>query len=376
MKSLRVRSRWLLCLLALTCLMNLSAAEAHLMVAQRGTLNIVGSGGYVVMALPVDAFTGVDDDGDGRMSIAEMRAHASHIEAQVFQGLTLFGDSEPRPLQGLMLNLSPDDHAPLESARHLVVLGRFQLDAGAPTAGLTLRFTLFGKDAQARRHSITIIHGAQKQQLVLTPGREQARLFPSASRVIFDNARVGAEHVVSGWDHMLFLLLVLATGWGFRQIALALTCFTLGHGITLAASALWGLSVPSSIVEPTIAATIVGLALFDRYVDHHARARSRPWSPALRLGVIFICALIHGLGFAGAMTALGVDAEHRLLSLLGFNAGIEAAQLAVALVAAAALLGIKGMTGTGGVAPTTRFASNVAMVVGCVWLVERLVVIV
>lgn len=362
--------RWLLSLMALASLLSVQAAHAHLMVAQRGTLNIVGTGGYVVMALPVDAFTGVDDDGDGRMSITEMRAHAPQIEAQVFQGLQLIGDTGPRPLQGLMLNLSPDDNTPTAPAQHLVVLGRFLLDGGAPTAGLKFRFTLFGKDSQAQQQRITVTHGAQKQQLTLAPGREEARVFPSVLTVIIDNARLGAEHVLSGWDHLLFLLVVLATGWGFRQILLALTCFTLGHGITLAASALWGFGVPATIVEPTIAATIVGLALFDRY----SQGRSQPWPPALRCGVIFVCALIHGLGFAGAMTALGVDAEHRTLSVLGFNAGIEAGQLAVALFAAGVMFGIKRVKGSGGVVLTTRFASVVGMVAGTVWLVERLVV--
>ncbi len=68
-------------------------------------------------------------------------------------------------------------------------------------------------------------------------------------------------------DHLLFLLVVLvvpAKGWGWRHTVLALTCFTVGHAITLAAVALGGLSVSARIVEPTIAATIVGIALFDR----------------------------------------------------------------------------------------------------------------
>ena len=72
--------------------------------------------------------------------------------------------------------------------------------------------------------------------------------------------------------------------------------------------------------------------------------------------------------------ALGVDTEHRILSLLGFNAGIEAGQLAVALLAAGVMFGIKRVKGSGGVVLTTRFASLVAMVAGTVWLVERLVV--
>jgi hypothetical protein len=137
-------------------------------VAQRGTLNFVGSGGFVVMALPVDALEGVDDDGDGRMSAAEMRVHASAIEAQVLSGVQLIGAAGPRPLEGLMLNLSPDDSTPTAPARHLVVLGRFALDdsagQGASDAAsrLRLRFTLFGKTADAQQQSITVSRGSQK----------------------------------------------------------------------------------------------------------------------------------------------------------------------------------------------------------------------
>jgi hypothetical protein len=170
-------------------------------------------------------------------------------------------------------------------------------------------------------------------------------------------------------DHLLFLLVVLATGWGLRQIVLALTCFTAGHAITLAASAWGGWVVPSAIVEPAIAATIVGMALFDRW----SHSRATPWPPALRLGLVFGCALIHGLGLAGAFTDLGLDPTHRLQSLAGFNVGIEAGQLAVALLAAALMAGIRQVKGPAGLALTTRFASFAAMAAGSVWLVQRVV---
>jgi hypothetical protein len=356
-----------LCTLLLSLIM-LPTAQAHLMVAQRGTLNVVNNGAYMVMALPVDAFTGVDDNGDGLMSMDEMRAHTRDIAIQVEAGVQLIGDAGPRPLEGLLLNLSPDDTTPSVPARHLVVMGRFALaDAASPASGLKLRLGLFGKTAEAQRQEITITRGAEKQKMVLAPGREQRELLPSAWAVFVDNVRLGAEHVLSGLDHLLFLLVVLATGWGLRQIALALTCFMLGHAITLTASALWGLSVPANIVEPAIAATIIGMALFDRW----SQSPPRPWPPAFRLGLIFTCALIHGLGFAGALTDLGLDSNHRLLSLAGFNAGIEAGQLAVAIAAAMVMFGIQRFKGAGALALTTRLASLVAMVAGAIWLVQR-----
>lgn len=345
------------------------------MVAQRGTLNFVGSGGFVVMAVPVDAFMGVDDDGDGLMSMAEMRAHLSDIEAQVQRGLQLMSDAGPRPLEGLMLNLSPEDNSPMAPARHLVVLGRFALDdraghgGGDAASGLRLRFTLFGKAAEAQQQNITVSRGAEKQKMVLAPGREERELFPSAWAVLLDNAALGADHVLSGLDHMLFLLVVLATGWGWRQTALALTCFTVGHAISLAAVTLGGVSVPASIVEPAIAATIVGMAVFDRWSSTRNLALAGGW----RLALVFGCALIHGLGLAGALNSLGLGSTHRFLSLVGFNVGIEAAQLGVALAAGALFAGIHHVRGLAGLALTTRIASFTAMAAGSVWLAQRVI---
>jgi hypothetical protein len=359
-------------LFSLIALLGLQPVQAHLMVAQRGTLNFVGTGGFVVMAVPVDSLTGVDDDGDGLMSMAEMKAHGSAIETQVQRGLQLSDAAGARPLQALLLNLSPDDSTPLAPAAHIVVLGRFALPEvdgkPLPTSGLTLRFTLFGKKAASQKQSILITQGALKQQLVLSPNKPDGTLFPSAWVLLRDNAVLGAEHVLSGLDHLLFLLVVLATGWSFRQTVLALTCFTLGHGITLAASALGGWTVPSAVVEPAIAATIIGMVLFDMW----SKRRPKPWPAALRLSLVFVCALIHGLGFAGGLTDLGLDTRHRLLSLAGFNLGIEAGQLLVAVLAIAVMAGVKRFKGTQGVTLTTRFASYAALAAGSFWLAQRM----
>jgi HupE / UreJ protein len=348
-----------------------TAAHAHLMVAQKGTLNFVGNGGFVVMSLPVDAFKGIDDDGDGRLSREELRAHASNIEAQVFQGLQLVGDKGPLALEGLMLNLSPDDKAPFEPARDLVVLGRFALTDAQATAPalLRLRFTLFGKSTEAQQQTITVTQGAQKQKMVLTTQRDAASVFPSDTDVLLDNALLGGEHVLGGLDHLLFLLVVLSAAWSWRGIVLALTCFTLGHAITLAAVVLWDWRLPASIVEPAIAATIVGMAMFDRW----STTLSKPLASGWRLSLVFACALIHGLGLASALTGLNLDTQNRLLSLVGFNVGIEAAQLGVALLAALAMGGVRYFRGPKGIAVSTRLGSFVAISAGLVWFVQRTV---
>ena len=106
-------------LLTVLCLAGL--ASAHLMVAQRGTLNIVGNGAFMVMSLPVSALEGVDDDGDGSLSGAELSAHTATIGKQVKAGLKLSQNGEARPLQGLLMDVTPPEGQ--TETTQLVVMG-------------------------------------------------------------------------------------------------------------------------------------------------------------------------------------------------------------------------------------------------------------
>jgi hypothetical protein len=233
-----------------------------------------------------------------------------------------------------------------------------------------MHLSLFGKAPAEQTQEITVTRGTEKQRIVLAPGREQREVLPPAWTVFADHASLGAEHVLGGMDHLLFLLVVLATGWSLRQTVLALTCFTAGHAITLAVCTWGGLAVPSRVVEPAIAATIIGMALFDLW----SQRRSRPWPPTVRLSLVFACALIHGMGLAGALTELGLDREHLLLSLAGFNTGIESGQLAVALLAAGVMAVVRHFKGAPGLTWTTRLASFAAITTGAVWLLQRVIV--
>jgi HupE / UreJ protein len=354
---------------ALLWLAAASASQAHLMVAQRGTLNIVGDGAFMVLSLPVSAFSSVDDDGDGKLSTAEFSTHRAAIAAAIRREVKLLDEDGPRPLEGVLLSLAPPDNAPAQPASQLVVMGRFTL-AGANHA---LRFEagLFGKEAAEQTFQISVSRASktQKQLLILTPQQPARALFPSSWSVFADYVVLGAQHILTGFDHLLFLLVVLAAGWGWRQVLVALTAFTVGHAITLTLSVIGGLAVPAAVVEPTIAATIAGMAAFDFYV------RRRKWTPSpwWRLSLVFGCALVHGLGLASVLTELGLDSPHQLPSLAGFNVGIELGQLAVALIAASVALGVRRLHGDAGLVLATRLASVLAMGIGSVWFVQRVV---
>ena len=149
----------------------------------------------------------------------------------------------------------------------------------------------------------------------------------------------------------------------------ALTCFTAGHGLTLIVCVWGGWFAPAAIVEPAIAATIVGMAAFDFW----GRWRALPMRPGLRLGLVFCCALIHGLGLAGGLADLGVNSSNLGWSLAGFNTGIELAQVGVAALFAAAMQGLRLALGPRGPVMAARLASVIGAVVGLCWFAERLV---
>jgi hypothetical protein len=343
-----------------------SPAHAHLMVAQKGTINLAGQGAYLVASIPVSAFGGVDDNGDGLLSLEEMRQHGADIERQVLSGIRLSDRHGARPLEGLMLNLAQSDEAPTAPVSHLIVLGRYALtDPGLP---LQLSLSLFGTADSERRLEFTITQGAQKQRIVLAPGHAEHALLSPPWAVFADYLKLGLEHVLGGMDHLLFLLVVLATGFGLRNTLITLSCFTAGHASTLVASVMWGFTAPAAIVEPAIAATIVGMALFDRW----SSARAKPLPGLLRLALVYACALIHGLGLAEALRDL--DPDHRLIGLTGFNLGVEAAQVAVAALVAALALAVRAVRRMGnhhGLLPWRSLASSLGVALGSVWLVQR-----
>ena len=369
-----------LALLLCTTLLALPPALAHLVAAQKGTLNFAGQTAFLALSLPVAAFQGIDDDGDGLLSKAELGAHGQALRARIQAGVQLRTPTGPLPLQLVLVDVAPPDGAPNQPASQLVVLARFDLGvvgAGpgpAPTdttQGLQLYFGLFGPGADAQVQDITITRDQETQWMRLTPTESEKRVLPGAAQVFAQYLRTGAVHVLSGADHMLFLLVVLSSGWGLAALLGALTCFTAGHALTLVACVLGGVSVADRIVEPAIAATIISMACFDMWSRH----RAQPVPPAWRLLLVFACALVHGMGLASALQDLTQWASGSApfaWALAGFNVGIEVAQIGVALAAMALTYGLRLRPGTPGWQKLTHYGSLASIAAGTFWLIERL----
>jgi len=149
----------------------------------------------------------------------------------------------------------------------------------------------------------------------------QGGLTLSAGQVFLDYIGVGFTHIVpKGLDHILFVVGLFLLSPRLKPLLIQITAFTVAHSVTLALAMLDVISLPASIVEPLIAASIVYIA-----IENLATNRLSPWRPF----VVFGFGLLHGLGFAGVLSEFGLSPAHFMSGLIGFNVGVEAGQLAV-----------------------------------------------
>ena len=193
-----------------------------------------------------------------------------------------------------------------------------------------------GMEGVGKRFSAVLVKvywlDGQMRVYTLTAAQPSVQLFGSADdrrgmgEIASAYTVLGIEHILTGFDHLLFVLgLLFLVGFN-RRLVWTITAFTLAHSVTLALSALGWLVLRSPPVEATIALSIMlvaGEAL------HNKQTLSRRW-PAL---VAFLFGLVHGLGFAGALKQIGLPDHHLAVALLTFNVGVEFGQLLVVLAA-------------------------------------------
>ena len=170
---------------------------------------------------------------------------------------------------------------------------------------------------------------------------------------------LGVEHLIGGPDHLLFVFGLLFIVFGWQNLIKTITAFTLAHSITLGLSVLEIVSLPSATIEALIALTIIYLAL---EIKDERNNKSTPWLMAFGFG------LLHGFGFAGALSEIGIANEQLLLSLLFFNVGIEVGQLIMIPLFLILIWLLQRINFNFSV---TRLSSYAIGGMGSFWLIER-----
>lgn len=354
-----------------------SSAMAHMMPAQQGTLNVLDNAVFAVFSLPLSAFPGNDDNGDGRLSPAEVVAHAAAMQAEIPRRVRLYDGGRAGRADFVQVSAEHDERDSLSNAgsTHLLVLMKTSFDA--PPRALRIEADVWGTAASERQLTIKATRGKDAEAVILSPRRSTHGFFSTPGAVLRDYIVVGAQHILLGTDHLLFLLTIIVAAAGWRYWLGVLTSFTIAHSITLTMSLFGLVHVSAAIVEPLIAASIVLMALLN--------LRQRAAVPVQRIAIVFLCGLLHGLGFASSIADMGLNGANRVTSVVGFNVGIELGQ-ALFLAAVMGLAG--GMHAVARQFTTTeqprgartpfgvpvraaRLTSLCAVLLGTFWLVER-----
>jgi len=342
-----------------------TTALAHLLPRQTATMTVSGSSAYFVVAVPVSALAGVDDDRDGLLSRRELLAHNRMIQRQ-FDARFQVRDQDQAVTGRRTWAFPASRDQPDERLDYVVVMHRIDF-TGEPLSPV-LQTDLFGSGPGESRMTITATRGSRTEVAILEPGAGSHRFFRGALATFADFVRTGIEHIWTGSDHLLFLLTILVAGAGWRHWLGVVTAFTVAHSITLVLSALGLFRIPAAVVEPGIAASIVLMGALNLWLG-----RSGPMKPGWgRVPVVFACGLLHGFGFASAIGAMAVDPGSRLATLAGFNVGIEIGQFLFLAAVTLAVAGIARLTPLRLQARLPVVASCLAVGLGTLLLVQRL----
>ncbi|WLI91338.1 HupE/UreJ family protein [Massilia sp. R2A-15] len=363
-------------MVALLALLLAAPALAHKPSDSYLTLKVEGrqvTGQWDIALRDLDMAIGLDADGNGELTWDEVRAKHAAIAAYALSRLSLAvpkAGACPLAVTGHLI----DDHS---DGAYAVL----HLQAACPAEAATLDVEyklLFDIDPQ-HKGLLRLEHGALTSTAIFTPdSAHQSLQVDGASRwrQFADYVKHGVWHIWIGYDHILFLLSLLLPAvlvrrdgkWdggasfhaSFIDVLKIVTAFTLAHSITLSLAALGVLSIASRVVESAIALSVALAALNNIWPLFHGR----------RALAAFCFGLIHGFGFASVLLDLGLPATSLLLSLVGFNAGVELGQLTIVAIFLPLAFAAR----------RTAFYRNVVLVGGSalifaiatVWLAERL----
>ena len=212
----------------------------------------------------------------------------------------------------------------------------------------------------------------------LTPTRTSffVEATPGAGEVAASYLRLGVEHILFGFDHLLFVLALVILVRDWHRVVLTVTAFTVAHSLTLAAATLGFVSVPGPPIEAAIALSIMLVAaeIVNERRGQPSFAARWPWLIAFCFG------LLHGFGFAGALAEVGLPHHAIPVALLFFNLGVEAGQLAFVAVVLVAGWALQRTMASRLVEPAVveqtvnHFDATATYAIGTVaayWLIER-----
>jgi len=363
-------------LVALVVFLVAGAAHAHKPSDAYLRLTVDGAkvSGRIDLALrDLDYALGVDGNHDGNVTWGELQSRKDAIAAYVSERLIIGAD-------GKMCTLHTNQMRVIHHSDGAYAVLDLDAACDGPVRTLDLSYTLFFDVDPQHRGLLRVGSGAASQSLAFSDGERQLRVVLgdlSAFRPFAAMVKQGIAHIGQGYDHLLFLIALLLTAVlvpgtkepvaSFRtalwDVARIVTAFTVAHSITLSLASTRLVSLPSRFVESAIALSVIVAA-----VNNLRRFLGKDrWVAAFALG------LLHGFGFSSTLLDLGLPKDGLIVSLLGFNVGVELGQMAVvAVFLPLAFVLRKTVFYRRGV---LLGGSVVIAIVASIWLVERAFVV-
>lgn len=225
----------------------------------------------------------------------------------------------------------------------------------ASQTDILVRVALLGRPVQALR----LTAAEPSATIAAKPGRLQV------ARTYFI---VGVEHILFGYDHLLFVVCLVLLLNGLWTIAKAVTAFTVAHSVTLIGTTMGLIGLPQAPVEAVIALSIIFLAveILKKDPEKPRLSERLPWLVALIFG------LLHGFGFAGALREVGLPESDVPTALLTFNLGVEAGQLLIVFAAIAVVAAFRRFAANA-TQPVLKFATYAIGITAGFWFIERII---
>jgi hydrogenase/urease accessory protein HupE len=338
-------------------------ASAHVIGLSRGEYTPEGSRVRAELTMRSDdaalAVPGLDADGDGHVTAPELEAAHGPLTIAFVEGLTVEADGEP--CHGSL------DEAALDAPDGIRLHATYAC-RDAPSR-LRLGFRFLDRMPSDHRHLATVhlARGDVDALAVLARPTVDVDVGGGASSGFVSLLRGGIEHILTGADHLAFLLALVLGGtlvadrrMRVGSLVAMLTAFTVGHSASLAIATLGGFAPGPRFVEPAVALSVAYVGaenLFTRSVRHR-------WMLTLPFG------FVHGFAFAGGLLPLGLPRAQLPLALLGFNLGVEAGQL---LVLALVLPPLVLLRSRAWYPRTAHVLSAAIALAGVLWFVQRVV---
>jgi len=308
------------------------------------------------------AGTKVFDEPSGLVDSSGLAGSSAPIAAYVTAHAVVQG-ADGTPCEAGPARVDPDQDG---------VIIRTTWSCGKVGGDLVYRSTVLIDVDRTAKQVVLIGSGPDAAQALLDASQTEVRLTappPALLDVIRRYVEAGIEHIFLGYDHVAFLVAIVLWARRLWPVIKIVTAFTVAHSITLSLAALQIVVIPSAIVEPAIAASIVYVAIenfFSRDVD-------KRWRDTFAFG------LIHGFGFASALQEFGLPRGAVVPALGAFNIGVEVGQIAIVSLVIPLLIGLDWLIAAtrhaapARTAPLVYALSAVIAILGCYWILARTV---